>query len=165
MKKPWIEVEGGRQLDGFLGAYGCKTSQFETNFEIIQEAARVFELEPTENVAEIASKIDALGRRERKVRASRNIQREDESVDLAGDVEPEEPIEKKLLHQVVMALTDAGQAHLLANLPEVLAYYGSRVPTVEEVIGGRPSNALITGGITFDDKVWRFSCSRLVARS
>jgi hypothetical protein len=67
---------------------------------------------------------------------------------------------KKLLHQVVMAVINAGQGHLLNELPEVAAYYNCRIPTVEEVIGGRPETAIITGGITFDDRVYSFSCAR-----
>jgi hypothetical protein len=60
---------------------------------------------------------------------------------------------KALLHQVVMAVINAGQAHLLNELPKVAAHYNCRIPTVEEVIGGRPEMAIITGGITFDDHV------------
>jgi hypothetical protein len=71
-----------------------------------------------------------------------------------------EPDHKALLHQVVMAITAAGQGHLLADLPDVLALYGSKMPTVADVIGGRPATAIITGGITFEDQVWSFSCAR-----
>jgi hypothetical protein len=61
-----------------------------------------------------------------------------------------------------MAVINAGQAHLLNELPEVAAYYNCRIPTVEEVIGGRPETAIITGGITFDDRVYSFSCARVI---
>lgn len=79
-----------------------------------------------------------------------------------GDSEPDH---KKLLHQVVMAIINAGQGHLLNELPEVAAYYNCRIPIVEEVIGGRPETAIITGGITFDDRVYSFSCARIVNAS
>lgn len=73
-------------------------------------------------------------------------------------------LEAKLLHQVVMAINNAGKGYLLADLPEVLAYFGGQMPTVGEVIGGRPEAAIITGGITFDDKVYSFQCARTVKR-
>ena len=71
---------------------------------------------------------------------------------------------EKLLHQVVMAVINAGQGHILNELPEVAAYYNCRIPTVEEVVGGRPENAIITGAITFDDRVCSFSCARMVSQ-
>lgn len=73
-----------------------------------------------------------------------------------------ESLEAKLLHQVVMALNGEGLGYLLADLPEVLAYFNGKMPTVAEMVGGRPKTTLITGGITFDDKVWSFSCARMV---
>jgi hypothetical protein len=72
---------------------------------------------------------------------------------------------KALLHQVVMAVINAGHGHLLNELPEVAAYYNCRIPTVEEVIGGRPEMAIITGGITFDDRVYGFTCARQIRAS
>lgn len=75
------------------------------------------------------------------------------------------PDHKALLHQVVMAVINAGQGHLLNELPEVSAYYNCRIPTVEDVIGGRPETAVITGVITFDDKVYSFSCARTSSRN
>jgi len=73
-------------------------------------------------------------------------------------------LEAKLLHQVVMALNSRGKASFLADLPEVLAYFGGKMPTVADVVGSRPDSALIEGGITWDDRVWSFSCSRIVSR-
>jgi hypothetical protein len=69
---------------------------------------------------------------------------------------------KKLLHQVVMAVINSGQGHLLNELSKAAAYYKCRIPTVEEVVGGRPETAIITGGITFDDRVYSFSCARVL---
>jgi hypothetical protein len=48
----------------------------------------------------------------------------------------------------------------LNEIPEINTYYGSRVPTVADVIGGRPETAIITGDITFDDRVYSFRCAR-----
>ena len=95
-----------------------------------------------------------------------------EPIPPAGTVKPKppsavpadgsEPDHKALLHQVVMAVINAGQGHILIELPDVATYYNCRIPTVEEVIGGRPETAIITGGITFDDRVYSFSCARVV---
>lgn len=88
-----------------------------------------------------------------------------EGAKLVADQRPpresaKDSIEAKLLHDVVMAITSAGLAHLLAEVPDVLAYFGGKLPTVAEVVGSRPLPELITGGITLDDKVWSFSCAR-----
>lgn len=69
-----------------------------------------------------------------------------------------ESLEAKLLRDVVLAISSVGMAHLLAELPEVLAYFGGQTPSVADVVGCRPPPELITGGITLDDKVWSFSC-------
>jgi hypothetical protein len=71
-----------------------------------------------------------------------------------------ECLEAKLLHQVVMAVIGANRSDLLANLDDVNDYYGSRLPTVEEIVGGRPEGAIIEGGITWKDRVYRFSIIR-----
>jgi hypothetical protein len=38
---------------------------------------------------------------------------------------------------------------------------GRPLPTVAEVIGGRPKHAIITGDISFDDKVYSFKGARV----
>lgn len=68
--------------------------------------------------------------------------------------------EAALLHQVVMAVVEAGQGHILATVDDLNEYYGGQMPTVADVIGGRPKHAIIEGGITFDDKVYSFKCAR-----
>ena len=73
-----------------------------------------------------------------------------------------ESLEAKLLHQVVMALINAGKGDFLNELPEVSAYFGCRVPTVADIVGGRPETAIIEGGITWEDRVYRFSVARTV---
>lgn len=67
-----------------------------------------------------------------------------------------------LLHQVVMAVIGAGRSDLLNEIEDLHHYLGSRIPTVAEVIGGRPEVCVITGGITFEDRVYRFECARRV---
>ena len=69
-------------------------------------------------------------------------------------------IEAKLLHQVVMAVINAGQNDILKGISDLNEYYGTKLPTVEDVIGGRPEHAIITGEISFDDRVYQFTCCR-----
>jgi hypothetical protein len=69
-----------------------------------------------------------------------------------------------LLEQVVLAIINAGHGEILNELPDVCRYYGSRVPTVADVIGGRPETSIITGDIAFDDKVYSFRCARVVTQ-
>ena len=38
----------------------------------------------------------------------------------------------------------------------------SALPTVADIVGGRPETAIIEGGITWDDKVYRFSVARTI---
>ena len=63
-----------------------------------------------------------------------------------------------LLHKVVMAVIESGHGKILAGIEELNEYYGHKLPTVADVIGGRPQHAIIEGGISFDDKVFRFTC-------
>lgn len=70
--------------------------------------------------------------------------------------------EAKLLHQVVMAVIECGQGDILKSIDALNAYYGCPLPTVAEVIGGRPVHAIITGDISFDDLVYSFKCARTV---
>lgn len=81
----------------------------------------------------------------------------------ASAVRPSACPEAALLRKVVSAVIEAGQGHILAGIDELNAYYGARTPTVADVIGGRPSHALIEGKISFDDKVYSFTCMRAVA--
>jgi hypothetical protein len=68
--------------------------------------------------------------------------------------------ETKLLHEVVMAVINAGRSDILKGIDDLNAYYGCKIPTVEDIVGGRPETAIIEGGITFEDKVYRFSVAR-----
>lgn len=80
-----------------------------------------------------------------------------------SEANPDESL-KSLLHQVVMAVINAGRSDILKGIDDLNAHYNSRLPTVADVVGGRPESAIITGGIAFEDKVYSFSCSRLVSR-
>lgn len=69
-------------------------------------------------------------------------------------------LETKLLHRTVMAVIESGNGHLLMDVKGLSRYYGTEYPKVSDVIGGRPKHAIITGDISFDDKVYSFTCAR-----
>lgn len=70
----------------------------------------------------------------------------------------------KFLHKVVMAVIETGNGEILKDIEGLSEYYGNSLPTVADVIGDKPKNAIIEGGITFDDKVYKFSCIRSSVR-
>lgn len=72
--------------------------------------------------------------------------------------------ESKLLHRVVMAVIENGHADILAFVEGLEDYYDNKLPTVADVIGGRPQNSIIEGKISFDDLVYKFSCIRAVKK-
>jgi hypothetical protein len=86
---------------------------------------------------------------------------------LAGTAPAPSPasLEAHLLREVVMAVIDAGQNDILKGLEGLNAYYGSSLPTVADIVGGRPKTAIIEGGITWEDKVYRFSVARTIGES
>lgn len=89
-----------------------------------------------------------------------------EKIGYAPQTEPEsapDSVEAKLLHDVVMAVIGAGNGALLADVEGINEFYNCKIPTVADIVGGRPETAIIDGGITFDDKVYRFSVLRKVA--
>lgn len=88
-----------------------------------------------------------------------------EKIGFAPQTEPEsapDSIEAKLLHEVVMAVISNGQGDILKEIEGLNEFYDCRIPTVADIVGGRPENAIIEGGITWDDKVYRFSVARLI---
>jgi hypothetical protein len=116
------------------------------------------------SVESLADEINALGRKERKARAEANIGFfTDRQPTTAKTEQPitDEALEKmmadskpqmidgasmdcigeldidpaKLLQKVVSAVISAGQGHILYEFPEVLAFFGSRIPSREELAG------------------------------
>lgn len=73
-------------------------------------------------------------------------------------------LEARLLHQVVMAVINAGRGDILKGIDDLNAYYKTGIPTVADIVGARPETAIITGGIEWDDKVYSFSVARRVNR-
>ncbi len=172
VKKPWSNIEGGKSLEAFLGAYGYRTSEIETSEDLVMEAARVYEIPPVFDVSAMAAAVKAIPAARRRELAYKNIPQGMRSRVDSGQVgqradtgDGPETDYKKLFHLVVGAVTGSGHGDILKELPDVLAYYKCRIPTVADVIGGRPETAIIEGGITFDDRVYRFSCARRVGGS
>lgn len=73
-------------------------------------------------------------------------------------------LEASLLHEVMMAVIQSGHGDLLSGIGSLNEYYETRIPTVEDIVGGRPETAIIEGGITWEDKVYRFSVARLIRK-
>lgn len=83
----------------------------------------------------------------------------------ATSVRPSACPEALILRQVVMAVIETGHGEILSGIPDLNAYYGFELPSVSDVIGGRPAHAVITGDISFDDKVYSFRCARTFTRN
>lgn len=115
-------------------------------------------------VETVADQINALGRKERKARAEANIGFFSDRQSVTSKTEQpitEEALEKmmadskpqlvdgasqdcigeldidpaKLLRKVVSAVISGGQGHILYDFPEVLEFFGSRIPSREELAG------------------------------
>lgn len=78
----------------------------------------------------------------------------------ATAVRPSASPEAAILREVVMAVIESGHGEVLGGVKALNDYYGNQLPTVADVIGGRPANAVFTGGVSFDDKVYSFRCER-----
>src|SRR5260370_30314393 len=69
---------------------------------------------------------------------------------VATSSRPSACLEAKLLQQVVMAVINAGQSDILKGIDELNVYYGGGpLPTVADVIGGRPGHPRINRGNFF----------------
>src|SRR5260221_7681362 len=76
---------------------------------------------------------------------------------VATSSRPSACLEAKLLQQVVMAVINAGQSDILKGIDELNVYYGGGpLPTVADVIGGRPGKPVINRGIFFGETVYNF---------
>jgi hypothetical protein len=88
-----------------------------------------------------------------------------EKIGFAPQTEPEsapDSIEASVLHDVMMAVISADQGDILKEVDSLNAMYGGKLPTVADIVGERPETAIIEGGITWEDKVYRFSVARRV---
>lgn len=165
-KKPWLSEPGGAQLQAFLGVWGVRTSEFADTTDLLMKAADVFEIPMASTCAEMAAAIEAIPKKQRSALGRKNVRGEDvDTSSGAPKVRREKTPAEELLHHVVMAVINSGNSDLLKEIEELNEYYNCRIPTVAEVVGGRPETAIITGGITWEDKVYRFECARTIRRS
>lgn len=122
------------------------------------------QIDVDQSVASVAQAIEALGRKERRSRVEKNLhhfvdratkpEKADQPITVEGlekmmadsrpqlidggdmdcvgelDIDP-----AKLLQKVVSAVISAGQGHILYDFPEVLAFFGSRIPSRAELAG------------------------------
>jgi hypothetical protein len=145
--KPWVSEPGGNRLQAYVGAAGFKTSELATSSQLVDVAAILFEVPAQASVGEMSDMVAALGQRVRGERGRRNIEKaaaarqngtieqmmansqphiidgEPFGVDGQIDVDP-----AKLLRQVVSAVISAGHAADLYEFPDVLAFFGARIP-------------------------------------
>lgn len=73
MRKPWIRENGGRQLEGLLGAYGKATGGILTIDELIQTAAGIFEIPMQTTCQQMFDAIQKIHKAKRRELANRNI--------------------------------------------------------------------------------------------
>ena len=72
--KPWLKEEGGHQLEGFVGAWGIKTSQFNSIDCLLQFTEWLFDLPSIPaNVKTAALEVEGLGKRKRKMLAKAKV--------------------------------------------------------------------------------------------
>jgi hypothetical protein len=76
--KPWLCEPHGRQLEAFLGVWRVQTSRYKTSEELIIDACILYDLvglsgETPWTVDQTASAIEALGKKERGIRARANL--------------------------------------------------------------------------------------------
>lgn len=154
-----------KKIEAFIGAWGVKTGDIGGADHLLELASRLFEVPNSGIEDRMAAEIEALGRKERKRLAHKNLSAvfgagphegamapasteiteealtrmmanskphliDGADLDVEGqlDIDP-----AKLLRKVVSAVISAGQAHILWEFPEVLAFFGSRIPDRNEV--------------------------------
>ena len=165
--KPWLNDPRGRQLEAFLGVWGIKTSLIETTNDLMSDACTLYgiPMQMGHTVSSLAAEIEALGRKERKVRVSANLgwftDRDAPATKPGTQLITQEGLEKmmadskpqmidgadmdcvgeldidpaQLLRKVVSAVISGGHGHLLYEFPEVLAFFKSRIPSRSELAG------------------------------
>lgn len=165
MNNPWLEFKRGRQLEAFIGVWGIRTSDFETSDDLMAAACRMYDITPSRSmtVDTLSEKIEALGKKERRFLAMKNLGTfhnreasrqaknpitEEALVEAIGKETPQlvdgasqdcigeldiDP--SHLLRKVLTAIISGGHGHLLYEFPEVLEFMGSRIPKRSELAG------------------------------
>lgn len=159
--KPWKVEKRGTELEAYLGSRGIRTSQFETTEDLIAAARSVFQVIGN-SCDEVADAVSRLSKGERARLASKNGQLFSDFAPAATgnggkqETQPRGVVDggpfgfpgsldldaEKLLKKVVGKLISTGNAGLLNEFPDVLAYFGGRLP---ERPG--PTAAMIEAGV------------------
>lgn len=157
-------------IEAFIGAWGIRTGSIASADELLFSGSRVFEISAYQDAADLARQIDALGKKERKRLAAKNllavfgdagrfspdwspstaappaanpasiesvmatakpqlIDGRPFGIEGSLDVDP-----ATLLRKVVSAVISAGQGHILYEFPDVLAFFGARIPNRDELV-------------------------------
>lgn len=118
------------QLRSFIGSYGYQTRELIDSQSMCGLAASMFEVPFVDDVAHMAGVIAGLGQRERSKRANSFMyQRRGKKngcaprMPVPSTITPDKTAEQ-LLHEVVMAVINAGHASDLNDHPDVLRYFG-----------------------------------------
>lgn len=170
MSNRWGPHTPERKIEAFIGAWGVKTGDIQDTEHLLELASRLFEISNSGVPETMALTIDALGKKERKRLAHKNIEvvmgskgrfasdwgdpEKNESIShsalqkMMDDSQPHmvdgSPLgcegeldidPAKLLRKVVSAVISAGRSDILWEFPDVLAFFGSRIPDREELSG------------------------------
>lgn len=174
--KPWLNEPRGRQLEAFVGVWDIKTSRYETTAELLSAAKVLFGLEDgLWFVEEMAAAIDALGKKERGLRARANrhmiaVEEDGESkvsVDVAMTTEG---LEKMMADSAPQMVSGAGQdcigelgiypARLLRKVVSAVISAGQghvlyEFPELLEFMGSRiPSREELSGHTNVDERMF-----------
>lgn len=154
-----------KRIEAFIGAWGVKTSEIADADHLLELASRLFEIENSGVESQMADRIAALGKPERKRLAHKNMQdvfggnpREmtiepvssgvsEQGLQKMMNASSPQPIDgapfnctgeididpAQLLRKVVSAVISAGRADILWGFPEVLAFFGAKVPLQPDV--------------------------------
>lgn len=159
----WENGSPERKIEAFIGAWGVKTGDIVDTDHLLELAARIFEIDNSGMADRMAERISALGAKVRKALAQKNIQDvmgevpkgasgavpsyTQESLQRMMDTSKPDLIDGEpfgcvgeldidpaaLLRKVVGAVISHDQGHILYEFPEVLAFFGSRIPSRDEV--------------------------------
>jgi hypothetical protein len=174
--KPWLSEPRGRQLEAFVGVWDIKTSRYQTTAELLLSAQKLFGLEESLwFVEEMAVAIEALGKKERGIRARANrhlIAVEDDGESkVSGDVPiTTEGLERMMADSKPQMVDGSGQdcigeldidpARLLRKVVSAVISAGQghvlyEFPELLEFMGSRiPSREELSGHTNIDGRMF-----------
>lgn len=113
MKKPWLEENKGKTLEAYIGAYGIRTSEFETVQDLVNAACLLYDLEPkSQSVEQMSNEIGAIPKKERSRRAHANKSK--------FNVEDKRPTglgELRVTHEGLEKMMAESKPHLVDGAP------------------------------------------------